>query len=333
MLCGILVVSVILLGGSALLFWDNSKEPAFYTQFSRNHYMPRLPILEDGGEDAASRDGHMNKGLNSREPPAIDTEGGLFSLIGFSSPGGAGCPADRGRVEYGVYPTYLLDEAVPYRIFLPPCYDSSDDSYPVLYLLHGEGMNEAQWDDLGADVVARTGVDAGDWEPFIIVMPRGPDPLYTRSDGGESSYEYELLAGLIPYIEDHYRTAASAQGRFLAGIGRGGVWALEIAFRHPNVFDGAAGLSPALRGGFPRSRFDTQNLASSSDRLPSRIYLAAFFQDAAWSQTETLHMALNDAGAIHTFRQLSGDRSVESWRTILQEVYAFFASAPTDPSS
>src|SRR5690554_1149895 len=59
-----------------------------------------------------------------------------------------------------------------YAIYLPPDYELSERSYPVLYLLHGSGDDQSGWIQFGevmhiADKAIREGVST----PMIIVMP------------------------------------------------------------------------------------------------------------------------------------------------------------------
>jgi len=39
----------------------------------------------------------------------------------------------------------ILDTERSYAVYLPPNYDSSEVSYPVLYLLHGSGNDHTGW--------------------------------------------------------------------------------------------------------------------------------------------------------------------------------------------
>jgi hypothetical protein len=139
----------------------------------------------------------------------------------------AACTETIGSFQTGLYPGIAVATEVPFSIYLPPCYGAQDEQYPTLYLLHGYPYDQGHWQDLGAIEIADDGIGQGDWPPFIMVMPLQPDPLFRGSDGGPGSYEMELLEGLIPYIEGEYRSDPS--GRALAGISRGGVWALEAA--------------------------------------------------------------------------------------------------------
>ena len=51
----------------------------------------------------------------------------------------------------------ILDSERKYAIYLPPDYESSERSYPVLYLLHGGGDDQTGWVQFG-EVLRITGV-------------------------------------------------------------------------------------------------------------------------------------------------------------------------------
>jgi enterochelin esterase-like enzyme len=67
-----------------------------------------------------------------------------------------------------------------YAVYLPPDYESSKRSYPVLYLLHGAGDDQTGWVQFGevlhiADQAIREGIAT----PMIIIMPDAKN----RTDG------------------------------------------------------------------------------------------------------------------------------------------------------
>lgn len=81
----------------------------------------------------------------------------------------------RGKViESLVLEIDLLDYPVEYSIYLPPDYDVSERSYPVLYLLHGYSDDETGWIQFGeANRIADESINSGEASPCIIVMPDG----------------------------------------------------------------------------------------------------------------------------------------------------------------
>jgi enterochelin esterase-like enzyme len=46
-------------------------------------------------------------------------------------------------------PSKILGGVRKYAVYLPPCYEISNRSYPVLYLLHGAGDDQSGWIQFG----------------------------------------------------------------------------------------------------------------------------------------------------------------------------------------
>ncbi|TET85568.1 MAG: hypothetical protein E3J37_01685 [Anaerolineales bacterium] len=237
------------------------------------------------------------------------------------------CTDKYGRVEVTTYPGFVLPEQIPVRIYLPPCYAQDGQRYPVLYLLHGFPFDESHWGDLGVDGLADEGIGSGTWPPFIIVMPRQPEPLFTSSDGGPGSYEAEIVEGLVSYIDRTYRTDICPEARALGGISRGGVWALEVAFRHPNMFDIVAALSPALHMNYARPPYDPLVIVRKDSRLPGHIFLSAGDQEVQFrAKVEKLSQTLEEIGIPHMLVIGSGGHDAELWITVIQDMLNFIVA-------
>jgi len=59
-----------------------------------------------------------------------------------------------------------------YAVYLPPDYETSQRSYPVLYLLHGAGDDQSGWVQFGEVLhIADQAINSGQATPMIIVMP------------------------------------------------------------------------------------------------------------------------------------------------------------------
>ena len=237
------------------------------------------------------------------------------------------CTDKYGRVEVVTYPGFVLPEEIPVRVYLPPCYTHGHQRYPAIYLLHGFPFDETHWDDLEIDRLADEGIASGIWPPFIIVMPRQPEPLFTSSDGGPGSYEAEMVEGLVPYIDRNYRTDMRHEARALGGISRGGVWALEIAFRHPDVFDIVAALSPALHVNYARPPYDPFVILRMEGALPGRIFLSAGDQEVQFrDKVEKLSQALEEIGINHILLIGSGGHDAKLWATVIQDMVYFIVA-------
>jgi enterochelin esterase-like enzyme len=236
------------------------------------------------------------------------------------------CTDVAGQIEEITYSGYIVEGEVPVRVYLPPCYGITKDRYPTLYVLHGYPMDELHWISLGVIEAAENGFAVENWEPFLIVMPRIPDPLNTRSDGGPGSYEEEFLLGLLPSIEQAYRTLGSAKDRAIAGVSRGGVWALEIGLRNANVFNTVAALSPALHVNNPRPAYNPFNLIRNTEQLPENIFLSAAKDEGGFrTKTEELSQLMDDFGIAHTYLLTAGLHEDATWEGIMEDLLRFIA--------
>jgi enterochelin esterase-like enzyme len=228
------------------------------------------------------------------------------------------CRAQLGVVESVSYPSPILQKDIPVRVFVPACHGLLDENYPVLYLLHGYPYNETQWGTLGLDLVVAGAVLSGEWPPFLVVMPRVPDPLFRSTDGGRGSYEEELVEGLVSYIDLAYRTDPRPEGRALAGISRGGVWSLEIGLGNPDVFQSVGAVSPALSVNSARPEYDPTFIVRRGEPLPERIYLLAGEDDWAREATQDLSQLLDGLGIAHEYAVYPGGHDDASWAPALK---------------
>lgn len=232
-----------------------------------------------------------------------------------------------GRVEQETYSSAVTGQTESYRVYLPPGYDQVDRRYPVLYLLHGWPYDESHWDNLGVDEAADAGIVAGTVSPFIIVLPSADsEGVYVTTSGGAQSFEEQLVNELMPHIDATYRTVQTRDARAIGGISRGGVWSLEIAFRHPDAFAIVGAHSPALSANRAPSVYDPFALMNQPgvDRL--RIYLSAGDQDWAREATEQLHQALDAQGIPNQFVVHAGAHVDHLWAGHIPEYLAFYAA-------
>lgn len=130
-----------------------------------------------------------------------------------------------------------------FRVYLPPCYDAQPQrAYPVLYLIHGQGFTDDQWDRLGVDETLDRLIPAGQLPPFLVVMPR--DQGWEQPD--EDGFDEAFVHTLMPWIESHYRTLPQRKYRAIGGLSRGGGWALHIGLTQWPLFGAIGGHSPAV---------------------------------------------------------------------------------------
>ncbi len=132
-------------------------------------------------------------------------------------------------------------------VCLPPKYDETKQ-YNVLYLMHGVGGNEQEWNINGVFDEIRCVMDNlmyyGEADPFIIVVPNGRSCVNyenTSFDNAYAFYEFgkELRNDLIPYIDANFATyaeydengydlTAARDHRAMAGLSMGGMQTINI---------------------------------------------------------------------------------------------------------
>ncbi len=135
--------------------------------------------------------------------------------------------------------------ALDYRVYTPFGFrNSSDASYPVLYLLHGSNGTASSWDDF---------YTALDWmieqrmiKPLITVAPITGNSYWVDSEAF-GAVETAVINGLIPEIDKMYPTQPERCGRALVGCSMGGFGCVYYGTRHPELFGFAVLLSPFVQ--------------------------------------------------------------------------------------
>jgi enterochelin esterase-like enzyme len=167
----------------------------------------------------------------------------------FSLFGGDVIPVLSGKVVEGnVFKSDLVAEDVNYSIYLPPDYDFSSRSYPVLYLLHGYSDDETAWVQFGeVNVSADKMINSGEIPALIIVMPDARITYYVDDIAGKDKYATMFAEEFVPYIENTYRIRAKKEFRAVSGLSMGGYGSLIYALRYPDMFASCAAFSAAVR--------------------------------------------------------------------------------------
>ena len=114
--------------------------------------------------------------------------------------------AQTGRVQDNLsLSSEILGSERKYAIYLPPDYDASTRSYPVLYLLHGAGDDHTGWVQFGEVLhIADKAIREGKATPMVIVMPDADTGRrgYFNDITGEWRYEDFFFEEFVPFIED-----------------------------------------------------------------------------------------------------------------------------------
>ena len=122
-------------------------------------------------------------------------------------------------------PSKILKGDRKYAVYLPPDYETSQRSYPVLYLLHGGGDDQTGWVQFGEVLtIADREILEGRATAMIIVMPDANTGVrgYFNDLKNEWRYEDFFFEEFMPFIEKTYRTKNDKRYRAVAGLSMGG---------------------------------------------------------------------------------------------------------------
>ena len=140
----------------------------------------------------------------------------------------------------------ILDMERKYAVYLPPSYDHSERSYPVLYLLHGAGDDQTGWVQFGEiQHILDKAIKAGKATPMIVIMPDADTKVrgYFNSPDNKWRYEDFFFEELMPHVEQKFRIKGEKRFRAVAGLSMGGGGSFIYALHRPDLFSSACPLS------------------------------------------------------------------------------------------
>ncbi len=266
--------------------------------------------------------------------------------------------AQRGQVyDELTLTSKILNSERKYAIYLPPDYETSKRSYPVLYLLHGAGDDQTGWVQFGEVLhIADKAILEGKATPMIIVMPdantgrRG----YFNDISGEWRYEDFFFEELMPHVEEKYRIKGEKRYRAVAGLSMGGGGSFMYALHRPDLFSSACPLSAYVgpltleaakrmleRRGQEvtageaelKTYFERHNAVklienmSAEDVKKVRWYIDCGDDDFLYEGNSLVHIAMRKKEVPHEFRIRDGGHTWTYWRESLPEVLAFISDA------
>jgi len=177
-----------------------------------------------------------------------------------------------GHMQQVLFPSKSTNTSRVAYVYTPPGYEKGNTKYPVLYLQHGWGENETSWGIQGkANLIMDNMIAEGRIKPFVVVMTYGmtntggrpgmpprpaanataaapgaaaptPAPRPTSGPGSmadmiaKNGFQTVLVDELIPYVDSHFRTIATRDGRAMAGLSMGAAETKVITLNKPEVF-------------------------------------------------------------------------------------------------
>jgi poly-gamma-glutamate synthesis protein (capsule biosynthesis protein) len=242
-------------------------------------------------------------------------------------PAAAQCGQTSGAITRGSYRSAIASTTMWYSVYTPPCYDDDQALYPVLYLLHGSNEDDGQWGRLGIQTLLDAGISAGTLPPMIVVMPFG-EWIANENQFEAVSWENVFLSELMPLVEGQYRADTRRELRAIGGISRGGFWAFEIAFRHPDLFSAVGGHSAFFDDYHAPPEHNPLRLAQDGAGLDMlRIWLDRGKDDFAAPGLDLMAERLSTRGIAHQYTvHPEGQHDNSYWRQHVSDYLRFYAA-------
>jgi enterochelin esterase-like enzyme len=243
-----------------------------------------------------------------------------------------------------------------YAVYLPPGYETSERSYPVLYLLHGGGDDQTGWVQFGEvqHITDKTIAD-GTATAMIIVMPdantgqRG----YSNDVNGDWRYEDFFFEEFMPFIEKTYRIKGEKRYRAVAGLSMGGGGTFYYALHHPELFSSACPLSASVGPLSPSDMSNYMKMRKMNDAPQEKIdawyakysvlemvknmpddkkkavrwFIDCGDDDFLYEGNSLIHIEMRKKEIPHEYRVRNGSHSWTYWRESLPVVLGFVSDA------
>lgn len=250
----------------------------------------------------------------------------------------------------------ILNMDRKYAIYLPPNYETSERSYPVLYLLHGGGDDQTGWVQFGeVQHITDKAISEGTATAMIIVMPDANTGTrgYTNDVNGDWLYEDFFFEEFMPFIEKTYRIRAEKRYRAVAGLSMGGGGTFYYALHHPELFSSACPLSASVgplspsemesymekrkMTNAPKEKIDAwyakysvlENIKNMPDKQKKEVrwFIDCGDDDFLFEGNSLIHIEMRKNEIPHEFRIRDGAHKWTYWRQSLPVVLSFISDA------
>ena len=227
----------------------------------------------------------------------------------------------RGRLEMIEYDSKTVGTKRKMNVYTPPGY-SKDKKYPVLYLLHGIGGDETEWQRFATPNVMLDNLIAdGKATPMIVVMPNGRAQANDRAEGDVFAaapafavFERDLFDDVIPAIESRYSAATDRGQRALAGLSMGGGQTLNFGLAHLDRFAWIGAFSSAPNTKPPAELVPD---AAALTRQVKLLYLSCGSKDGLMNISQGVHAYLRERNVPHTWNVDGHAHDPTHWRNNL----------------
>ena len=214
--------------------------------------------------------------------------------------------------------------------------------------MHGAGGDENAWSELGrASQIMDNLIATGKAKPMIVVMPNGnPDSQAAPGEWSKGMYKPTFMASISPktpqttieesfmdivnYVDSHYKTIKSREGRAVCGLSMGGGHTFGIARLYPLTFDYyglfSAGLhlskpinlkDPSIYDEMKADKAFQQQMKTLFNSNPKLYWIAIGNTDFLYKSNADLRRFLDDNHYKYEYVETDGGHIWRNWRIYL----------------
>jgi S-formylglutathione hydrolase FrmB len=233
-----------------------------------------------------------------------------------------------------------MNKTIPNIVIIPDNYSTQNDSYSVLYLLHGAGGDYTSWVSKVPSLKKYA-----DMYNILIVCPDGGFTSWYFDSPIDKQFNYEtyLSKELIDAIDKKYKTSPKKSDRAITGLSMGGHGAFYLAFKHQDIW-GAAG---SMSGGvdirpFPNNWDLAKRLGNYSEHQEFwekntvinmvyklngdslRLIFDCGINDFFYDANKRLHEKLVERNIPHDYIERPGSHNWDYWSNSIKYQLLFF---------
>jgi enterochelin esterase family protein len=217
------------------------------------------------------------------------------------------------------------------HVYMPPGYESSRTRYPVFYLLHGSGDDDAGWSTIGrAGFILDNLLADKKAKPMVVVMPNGSMPRPANAPAGaaqasaQERFANELLKDVMPVVEKNFRVLTGRENRAIAGLSMGGGQTLRVITSNPDKFAYAgvwsSGVNPQTTADFEKRSAAFLDNAEQPNKMLKLFSISVGDKDTgAYANARNLSELLNKRGIKHDLHVSGGAHTWINWRRYLND--------------
>lgn len=239
-------------------------------------------------------------------------------------------------------PSKCMNKSHKAMVFLPDKYYDTQDSFPVVYLLHGYSGHFDDWNREEPNLQKY----ATQYNTIIVTPEGNFDRWYIDSPVDTmSKYETYIALEVPQWVDENYKTKRNKHFRAITGLSMGGHGALTIASDYPEHFGAAGSMSGALDLRPFSEKWNLKEVLGDIEVKPSVWFLYSFYgkifkldmnthpamiidcgeSDFFFDINIKVHNLLVDKQIRHEFRFRPGGHTWEYWLESLPVHLDFFS--------